>query len=177
MIQCPNCKAMHPLKTLYCSECGEYLGENSRATEAFNIGSQNKLEALREKEPAEPKKASASRRGERRTAIALPTLTLIIGQQGRRLSFPLNKEIMLGRQDPANNNYPDVDLTEYGGAAQGVSRRHARIVCQQEHVTIEDLGSINGSFVNGKQLSPFLAHSLKTGDIIQLGKMTLKVIF
>ncbi len=38
MIQCPNCKAMHPRNTLYCSECGEYLGEDSRATEAFNLG-------------------------------------------------------------------------------------------------------------------------------------------
>ncbi len=176
MIQCPNCRAMHPLNTLYCSECGEYLGENSRTTEAFNLGKPNKLAALRESPPIEQERRTPVKQSAPIPA-GQPALTLIIGQQGHRLTLPLNKEILLGRQDPANNNYPEVDLTDYGGAAQGVSRRHARIFCQQPNVVIEDLGSVNGSFVNGKQLSPFLAQPLKSGDIIHLGKMSIKVIF
>lgn len=176
MIQCPNCKTMHPFNTLYCNECGEYLGTDSRATEAFNLRKPNKLEALREKEKEE-QKWEAPQEEKDKTTTGSSTLTLIIGQQGHRISLPLKNEILLGRQDPANNNYPDVDLAEYGGAAQGISRRHARIACQQQDVVLEDLGSINGSFVNGKQLSPYLAHPLKSGDIIQLGKMSIKIIF
>ncbi len=179
MIQCPNCKTMHPFNTLYCNECGEYLGKDSRATEAFNVRKPNKLEALREKEKEKKEEGEweAPLEEKSKTPTGSSTLTLIIGQQGHRISLPLKNEILLGRQDPANNNYPDVDLTEYGGATHGISRRHARIACQQQEIVLEDLGSINGSFVNGKQLSPYLAHLLKSGDIIQLGKMSIKIIF
>lgn len=176
MIQCPKCKAMHPLNTLFCSECGEYLGEDSRSTEAFNLGKSNKLNGLREKPPTGQEPMAPEGQGAP-VSFGQPILTLIIGQQGLRLTVPMRNEILLGRQDPANNNYPEVDLADYGAAAQGVSRRHARIIYQQPNVTIEDLGSVNGSFLNGKPLSPFLAQALKSGDIIQLGKMSIKVIF
>ena len=171
MIQCPNCKVMHPLNTLFCNECGEYLGRNSRDTETFASTSPSRVTASVEGD-------DELQRVERGTgASGLSTITLIIGQAGHRVSVPLNKEILLGRLDPVNDSYLDVDLIEYGGLEQGVSRRHARIACQQDEIVIEDLGSVNGSSVNGEQLRPYLAHALKNGDVLQLGKMSIKVVF
>lgn len=53
----------------------------------------------------------------------------------------------------------------------GVSRRHCRINYSDGRVTIEDLGSVNGTFVNGELLTNAVV--LKHGDCIQLGEMML----
>ena len=53
-----------------------------------------------------------------------------------------------------------------------VSSHHAKIVTFYNASYIEDLGSTNGTFVNGKQVKK---HTLKPGDIISLGALNLKV--
>jgi pSer/pThr/pTyr-binding forkhead associated (FHA) protein len=57
----------------------------------------------------------------------------------------------------------------------GVSRRHARILKQGGMVVVEDMGSINGTFINGKRLDPYLPEVLNDGDILQLGKLKIEV--
>lgn len=59
--------------------------------------------------------------------------------------------------------------------ARDVSRRHCRIVFHATHVTIEDLGSTNGTLVNGQPLAGSVA--LRSGDLIQIGSAKLKVEF
>jgi pSer/pThr/pTyr-binding forkhead associated (FHA) protein len=54
-----------------------------------------------------------------------------------------------------------------------VSRRHARIVVLDGHVTIEDLGSRNGTLLNGDRLTA--ASSLNDGDEIELGSVPVSV--
>jgi predicted component of type VI protein secretion system len=48
-----------------------------------------------------------------------------------------------------------------------VSRRHARLLAQGGGYTVEDLGSTNGTFVNGERISGIVA--LKPGDSLRLG--------
>jgi DNA-binding winged helix-turn-helix (wHTH) protein len=59
--------------------------------------------------------------------------------------------------------------------AQSVSRRHARVMVASGLATLEDLGSKNGTFVNGVRLSSAVA--LRDGDELRIGQvpMTLKV--
>ncbi len=54
-----------------------------------------------------------------------------------------------------------------------VSRKHARIQLQQEQIWIEDLGSTNGTFVNGEKIK---RARLKEGDRVLIGTSILKVI-
>jgi pSer/pThr/pTyr-binding forkhead associated (FHA) protein len=42
-------------------------------------------------------------------------------------------------------------------------------------VVIEDMGSINGTFINGRRLDPYLPEVIKDGDIVHLGKLQLEV--
>jgi len=55
--------------------------------------------------------------------------------------------------------------------ASGVSRRHARLVVGAESTTIEDLGSSNGTFVQGRAIKA--ERTLADGDTIELGEATL----
>jgi pSer/pThr/pTyr-binding forkhead associated (FHA) protein len=56
-----------------------------------------------------------------------------------------------------------------------VSRRHARIQRQRTQFFIEDLGSANGTFLNGQRLTPYLPHPLHDGDDLQIGRIRLQV--
>jgi ABC transport system ATP-binding/permease protein len=67
-------------------------------------------------------------------------------------------EIIIGRDDSADLTIP----------SQAVSRRHARLIREGEIHEIEDLGSSNGTFVNGQKISG--RRALMSGDQIRLGR-------
>jgi len=103
------------------------------------------------------------------------SIRLNIGDKKREVEVPLNKAIHMGRLDPASDVFPEVDLTEDNGLEKGVSRRHARILKREGTVVVEDLGSINGTFINGKRLAPYLPETLKDGDSLQLGRLLIEI--
>jgi len=86
---------------------------------------------------------------------------------------PGRTELILGRSDPADEYFPDVDLTLYGGEDAGVSRRHARLSIEEGKPYIEDLNSTNFTFMNQQTLLPGKHYSLHSGDVIQLGRLSL----
>jgi pSer/pThr/pTyr-binding forkhead associated (FHA) protein len=102
-------------------------------------------------------------------------IRLRIGPRKREVEMPLNVITHLGRVDAAASVFPEVDLTDDSDVAQGVSRRHARIFKQGGAVVVEDMGSINGTFVNGHRLDPYLPEVLNDGDMLQLGKLQIEV--
>lgn len=79
-------------------------------------------------------------------------------------SYILEKpEVILGRE--LNNDIPVPDPE--------ISRRHARFISRADGIYIEDLGSTNGSFVNGVRIkTPTLLHP---GDVITLAESTVLV--
>jgi len=105
------------------------------------------------------------------------SLKLTIPDSGRDVEVPLTKEVTIGRLDLVSASFPDVDLTTDDALDKGVSRRHAKITRHDRKVFIEDLGSINGTFVNRKKLIPYLPEALRNGDQLQLGKLMLRVSF
>jgi pSer/pThr/pTyr-binding forkhead associated (FHA) protein len=104
-------------------------------------------------------------------------LKLKILDSGRDVEVPLTKEVNIGRLDPSSAWFPEVDLTNDGGLEKGVSRYHAKITRRGREVFIEDLGSVNGTFLNRKKLTPYLSQALKNGDELQLGTLILRVSF
>ena len=79
------------------------------------------------------------------------------------------KEMLIGRK--SGKNIPDVDLTGLKGA-EVVSRRHANLILDgnEGEIYVVDLGSTNGTFVNGEKLKPGEKIKLKIGDEILFGK-------
>lgn len=90
-------------------------------------------------------------------------LKLIIeDDEGRKTVVPfVREEITIGRQEGNT-----IRLTE-----RNVSRRHARLMRQNGHVVVEDLGSSNGTRINGERISG--QSTVKDGDLIQIGDYDL----
>lgn len=90
-------------------------------------------------------------------------LKLIIeDDEGRKTVVPfVREEITIGRQEGNT-----IRLTE-----RNVSRRHARLMRQNGHVVVEDLGSSNGTRINGERISG--QSPVKDGDLIQIGDYDL----
>lgn len=98
-------------------------------------------------------------------SAAPPTLLLIVedgGVEGQRV--PLTERVTVGRHASSNLVLPDLE----------VSRGHAVIERDaQGQVTITDLGSANGTYVNGQRVT---RHILRPGDRLTLGQTHLRVI-
>ena len=90
------------------------------------------------------------------------------------ITFPLNQdETLIGRFDPVTELTPDVDLTECD-LKRSVSRRHARVVRDENgYALIEEVGALNGTFVNGTKLEPGLPHPVADGDRLAVGMVHL----
>jgi pSer/pThr/pTyr-binding forkhead associated (FHA) protein len=82
---------------------------------------------------------------------------------------------VLGRSDSRSTYVPDIDLAQYKALEKGVSRRHAAFVRYQEQLHILDLGSVNGTFLNGKRLKPEIPVMINSGDELTLGDLLLSL--
>jgi pSer/pThr/pTyr-binding forkhead associated (FHA) protein len=94
---------------------------------------------------------------------------------GNRFDFPSKDEIVIGREDPVSEVFPDIDLTDLGGMESGVSRKHAVVHRAGASFTIEDMGSTNGTYVNKKRIQPHAPQAIKPGDEVRFGKLSLTV--
>src|SRR3954470_22376540 len=93
------------------------------------------------------------------------TMKLIIeDDEGRKTVVPfVRDEITIGRQEGNT-----IRLTE-----RNVSRRYARLLRQNGHILVEDLGSYNGIRINGDRIQGQV--QVNEGDLIQIGDYDLAV--
>lgn len=89
---------------------------------------------------------------------------IIEDDEGRKTVVPfVREEITIGRQEGNT-----IRLTE-----RNVSRKHARLLRQNGHVVVEDLGSYNGIRINGEKIAGQKA--VHAGDLIQIGDYDLAI--
>lgn len=149
-LTCPNCHAATRAGDLYCDSCGHLLRPES--------GSPTPKP---EESADDPARQSAPR--------------LIIQPDSIVVELVPNQAVyIIGRQDPGSGTYPDVDLVPFGGEEGGVSRRHAKITRRDEVYYIEDLNSVNYTFVNKKKIVMGIDHPLQDGDEIRLGRVLMR---
>lgn len=85
---------------------------------------------------------------------------------------PNQAELIVGRA--SKNTTPDVDLAPYQGFKAGVSRRHSRLLHQDDRWFVEDLASTNGTFVNGVKIPSHETIAIHPGDILRFGQLELE---
>jgi len=138
------------------------LRQSERRIEAMELAGAQALAAQREAPASRPTGPSGTTSG------------LRLEVEGEGLSFPMSgAEILLGRYDPVTELQPDVDLTQVD-LKRSVSRRHARIVRTEEgYFLTEEVGALNGTFVNSNKLVTGRPHPLADGDRVSLGMVKL----
>jgi hypothetical protein len=124
--------------------------------------------------PAPPPVASAAAPGASPHFKAKLSL-LRGGRKGQE--FPLDSgQNFIGRWDPETGSFPEVDLEQDDPEAK-ISRKHALIIIESGKITIEDIGSLNGTYVNrGNRLIPGTPLEIKAGDEVIIGKTFLKLV-
>jgi pSer/pThr/pTyr-binding forkhead associated (FHA) protein len=80
---------------------------------------------------------------------------------------------IIGRSDSRSTFIPDIDLSEQKALEKGVSRRHAVFLRRQDRLVLLDLGSVNGTFLNGQRLKPDEPYALNIGDKLGFGDLTV----
>jgi len=162
---CPNCGAAIQPGDVFCDNCGQALTPKS----GFPSGQQ--APALFTSDPSLPLVSTPP------AGMGVPVLNprLVVPSSGATLNLaPGKTEYLIGREDPVSGSFPDVDLVPYGGEEGGVSRRHAQITSRGGQFVIEDLNSVNYTFVNRQKVAPGTPHPLRDGDEIRLGRVVLQ---
>ncbi len=164
MIICPNCKHENLDGTVFCTDCATPLRQTDE------IVTQNISEEEREQ------LAIASKMTQEISTDLDTWASLHLLESGQILTLADRKEFTLGRVSDAQPIMPDIDLTPYQAYACGVSRLHAVLRREGKDVFIKDLGSSNGTYLNGERLQPNSDHPLNHGDMLFLGKLKLQIL-
>lgn len=86
-------------------------------------------------------------------------------------------ETVVGRRSMSGLQ-PHIDLSLWGAYEKGVSRRHAKLLLNSDgQLCLVELGSANGTFLNGKQLQPFQQYVLHEFDTIRLGQLSFRITY
>ncbi len=152
-LHCPECGFVNPEGANYCQKCGAFLGGESRprhaapgdTTIAYQLDESGELHAVDLEQ------------------VGTEGGTLVIRSGGGRSgeAFALGGEqTRVGRSPEADVFLDDVT----------VSRNHALLVRRRDGVYIDDLGSLNGTYINRHRIE---SHKLADGDELQIGKYKL----
>ncbi len=150
-VYCPECGFQNPESANYCSRCGALLvkdepgGETTQSFTPDELGDEDgAFEEVVAEGPALVVRSGGGRAGEYYT--------------------PQSERTTIGRSPECNIFLDDVT----------VSRKHAVLIERNGEISIEDLGSLNGTFVNRRRIeSPT---RLQSGDEVQIGKYRLSFI-
>jgi FHA domain/zinc-ribbon domain len=150
-IHCPECGFVNDDGANYCQKCGAFLAPPEApegadpVTATYRVGDTGELipvdlDAATEQGPVLVIRSGGGRVGE---------------------SFALGRDRMTIGRRPDSDVFLD-DVT--------VSRDHALLVRRGEDLYLDDLGSLNGSYVNRHRIE---SHRLEDGDELQIGKYKL----
>jgi hypothetical protein len=166
---CPVCGAVIIAGSIFCDSCGVDLratppvaSSEASAPPAPVVAATFSANALPVFEPPIM------------SAAAQPAARLVVTGANVVLELPSDRpELVVGREDAISGVFPDINLEPYGAQDAGVSRRHARLADSRGSWTVEDLNTVNGTFLNHQRLPGSQPAALKDGDELRLGNLRM----
>ena len=115
----------------------------------------------------------SARPGETPAATAPAAPGTLVTSVGAELPLPEKAEVTLGRPDAVSGFRPDIDLGPLD-TQHLTSRRHAKLVREDGALfVLEEVGTANGTFVNGKRIAPGVKTKVANGDTLRFGGVSL----
>jgi len=142
------------------------MSQKAKQTEMLSLPEDFKPQPMPQREPGP------------QTARLAPGWRIIfrIGDQKKALS--IENVITIGRGvENEVSNAIDFDLTPFGAYHFGVSRKHAIMTLKDGYLYLEDLGSTNGTRINGFQLTANQKYRLRDGDEIEFARLRTSIRF
>ncbi len=103
-------------------------------------------------------------------------IAIYVGETDEPLIIAVRERVTLGRlkDGPA----PDlIDLAPYDAYRKGVSRSHAVLTYRDNRLYIQDLGSSNGTWLDGQRLKPYELYAVQPGSPVGLGQLTIYIYY
>jgi hypothetical protein len=151
-MHCKHCGSENPADANFCGQCGRPLNRPGDATTG----------AFRLEEHPELEESGARDAGDAVADLEPGTALLVVVRgpnNGAR--FLLDRDVVTVGRHPDSDIFLD-DIT--------VSRRHAEFRREGERFWVHDVGSLNGTYVNGSRVDDQVLH---LGDEVQVGKFKL----
>jgi pSer/pThr/pTyr-binding forkhead associated (FHA) protein len=148
-MHCPECGFANAEGANYCAKCGAFLADPEHkpgeTTEAYQVDETGELRPVDLEQ------------------VTHEGATLVIRSGGGRAGEVFKvagQQMTIGRSPDAEVFLDDVT----------VSRNHALLVSRRDGLYVDDLGSLNGTYVNRRRIE---SHKLINGDELQVGKYKL----
>ena len=165
MFACPTCGFKNHEGALFCESCGAY----------FHTGGTLATDVLKAEQTSKPRPSGFPTPAAGAAEEKLSLVLISEGDGHRFVVQPRGQTALIGRNDRKAKVIVDIDPTGESGQGYGVSRRHARVHYLNGIYLLEDLESLNGTYLNERKLRPYLPEVLHDGDQVKLGDLTLKV--
>ena len=150
-MQCPSCGNQVTPGEAFCDNCGAALALAPAGGSTGALDATHQSAAVVVPPPAQAPK-------------------IVIDSDGTAFALTPGKTLLIGRLDPIDGIYPDIDLTPHDRDV-GVSRRHAEVHEQGGQWFIKDLGSTNYTVVNRQRAQPDQEMLIQNGDEIRFGRV------
>lgn len=168
MPTCPVCGFENTYGALVCAQCYNLLTD-------VNVSSQESTLP-----PSESKPQTAVLSSHHKidlNGLGADTVAMYFDYVEEPLIVQIGQQAILGRRTLDPTMQPRIDLNPYGGFSKGISRVHAIIRRSESGLSIEDLASSNGTWVNGERLPAYTRKALTSGDHVLLGELSFEIHF
>ena len=162
-ITCPRCGKANVVGEVFCVHCGNFLRVDATPHETTRL--------------EDPENYTRS------TDFFGPDTTLILVVQPSNFTYSLQPqrykhETVIGRSESSTMK-PDIDLSAQHAGEMGVSRLHVALQYNAKNnlLSVSDMKSANGTFINGQKLYPQEVRVLRDGDELRLGRLILRAYF
>jgi len=165
MILCPNCRQKEIPGTVFCSNCGtQLILDDNNVTNEIHLA-ETKI-----------KTKQTSPLNQKPHVQDNSWVSLHMIESGQIISLADRDEFIIGRTSEGQPIMPDVDLTDFNAYSNGISRLHCVIKKANSKAYAMDLGSSNGTYLNGVRLAVHGETPINNGDVLSLGKLRIQVL-
>lgn len=166
--KCPDCGSENAVGLLVCGTCGAMLKGDQPETKKLKVADVEEI--VQHQVDGTPRKTMFPNDG-------VITLRIRERESVLRYDFVRKSKLVIGRRDKQHGNAPDIDFYDLAGYVLGVSRRHALLHLIENEIFVEDVGSSNGTSVDGERLAPYERKRLYSGAEVRMGQLRFTVHF